>query len=406
MDSQDSANYELQITKYGTKSMKRKLKIMFVVGEASGDAHAAHLVEALRQRSPEIDFEFFGSTGNKLRQLGVETIVKADDLAIIGLLEIARALPMFWRIFKKLKQTAIERKPDAIILVDFPDFNLKLAKTLKRNSLPIIYYVSPQLWAWRSHRVKTIAKYVDLLLAILPFEKKWYSERGVEHVEFVGHPMVGEVQPKISKTEFCIKHNLKPEKPIVALLAGSRRKEVSKILPAILDAVEILHKTNGEIQFVLAVAQNRKLEDIQTIIRQSKAHNPNITIVQNETYEAVASADAAVVASGTATLETGLLNTPLVIVYKVSAHNYHTLRHLVNVPHYGLINLIADERLAKELIQNDCNGEKIAEEISRLLLPEVNQKFRKRLLEISSSLGNGGASKKAAEAVLQYILSR
>lgn len=376
---------------------------MIVVGEASGDAHAAHLVEALRKKSPEISFQFFGSTGEHLRDLGVETIVKADDLAIMGLLEIGKALPMFWGVFQKLKQAAIERKPDAVILVDFPDFNMKLAKSLKKQGLRVIYYVSPQLWAWRSYRIKTIKKYVDLLLAILPFEKKWYAERGVNHVEFVGHPIVGEVLPTLSKTEFCIKHNLDENKPIIALLAGSRRKEVTRILPPILDAVEILHKKNPEIQFILAVAPTRKREDLEKIIAGSKAKLPRITIVQNETREAVASSDAAVVASGTATLETGLLNTPMVIVYKVSAHNWHTLRHLINVSHYGLINLIAEERLAKELIQNDCNGEQIAEEVLRLLEPDVNKKFRQRLAQITETLGNGGASERAGDAILNIL---
>lgn len=359
-------------------NLKSPIQIMIVVGEASGDAHAGHLVEALRKNNPETTFKFFGSTGQHLRDLGVETIIKADELAITGLLEIGKALPMFWGVFQKLKKAAIERKPDAVILVDFPDFNMKLAKSLKKRGLKVIYYVSPQLWAWRSYRIKTIEKYVDLLLAILPFEKKWYLERGVEHVEFVGHPMVGEVSPKLSKTEFCRKHDLDENKPIVALLAGSRRKEVKWILPPILDAVEILHRKKPEIQFVLAVAPTRKREDLEKIVAESKAELPKITIVQNETREAVSSADAAIVASGTATLETGLLNTPMVIVYKVSAHNWHTLRHLVNVPHYGLINLIAEERLAKELIQHDCNGELIAEEILRLLKPVVNKKFRQR----------------------------
>jgi lipid-A-disaccharide synthase len=376
---------------------------MIVVGEASGDAHAAHLVEALRQSAPEVSWEFFGSTGQKLRDAGVETIVKADDLAIMGLLEIGKALPMFWSVFKKLKQAAIERKPDAVVLVDFPDFNMKLAKSLKKEGLKVIYYVSPQLWAWRSYRIKTIEKYVDLLLTILPFEKKWYAERGVNHVEFIGHPLVGEVQPKFSKTEFCAKYFLNENQPIVALLAGSRHKEITKILPPMLDAVDILHRKNSKIQFVLPVAPTRKREDLEKIIAESKADLPKLTIVENETREAVASSDAAVVASGTATLETGLLQTPMCIVYKVSAHNWHTLRHLINVEHYGLINLIAEERLATELIQNDCNGKQIAEEVLRLLEPNVNKKFRQRLAEITETLGNGGASERAAETILKHL---
>lgn len=384
--------------------MPNKLKLMIVVGEASGDSHAAHLVESIRELAPHAEFEFFGSTGEKLREAGVKTIVKADDLAIIGLIEIGKALPMFWKVFQKLKKTAIERKPDAVILVDFPDFNMKLAKSLKKEGLKVIYYVSPQLWAWRSYRIKTIAKYVDLLLTILPFEKKWYSERGVNHVEFVGHPIVGEIQPKLSKEEFCTKHNLDAAKPIISLLAGSRGKEVRKILPPILDAAGILHQKDKDIQFVVPVAPTRKLAEINEIINASKAVLPNLTIVQGETREAVASSDAAVVASGTATLETGLLNTPMVIVYKVSAHNWHTLRHLVSVPHYGLINLIAEERLAVELIQNECNGQQIADEVLRLMTPEVNKEFRKRLAEITVSLGKGGASQRAAEAILKELL--
>ena len=383
--------------------MENKFKIMIVVGEASGDAHAAQLVETLRASVADIRFEFFGSTGQKMRAAGVETIVRADDLAIMGILEIGRALPMFWRVFQKLKAAASERRPDAVILVDFPDFNMKLAKALKKSGNKVLYFVSPQLWAWRSYRIRTIAKYVDLLLAILPFEKKWYAERGVDHVEFVGHPLVGEVRPAISKNEFCRRYELDISRPIVALLAGSRRKEVKKILPPVLDAVRILHDENKDIQFVLAVAPTRKLLEIQGVIDQTEFKLPPIRIVQNETREAVAAADAAVVASGTATLETGLLNTPMVIVYKVSAHNWHTLRHIINVPHYGLINLIAEERLAKELIQNDCTGPMIADEVLHLLEPRVNREFRRRLAKITDSLGNGGASERAAEAILREL---
>jgi lipid-A-disaccharide synthase len=383
--------------------MDKKIKIMLVVGEASGDAHAAQLVERLRAIGRDLEFEFFGSTGEKMRAAGVETIVRADDLAIMGILEIARALPMFWRVFQKLKHAARERRPDAVILVDFPDFNMKLAKALKKSGLKVIYFVSPQLWAWRSYRIRTIARYVDLLLTILPFEKKWYAARGVEHVEFVGHPLVGEVRPAISKDEFCRKYELDVSRPIVALLAGSRRKEVKKILPAVLDAVRILHEQNQDIQFVLAVAPTRKLAEIEAVINQAARELPPIRIVRNETREAVAAADAAVVASGTATLETGLLNTPMVIVYRVSAHNWHTLRHIINVPHYGLINLVAEERLAKELIQNDCSGPLIAAEVRRLLEPHVNRDFRRRLAKITDSLGNGGASERAAEAVLREL---
>ena len=185
---------------------KDKIKIMIVAGEPSGDGHAAKLVTAMRENSPHINFEFFGAASHRMRETGVAEIVNSDDFSIVGLPEIARALPMFWKAFKKLKNAATTRKPDAIILVDFPDFNLKLAKSLKKQGFKIIYYISPQLWAWRKYRIKTIAKYVDLLLTILPFEKNWYAAHGISHVEYVGNPTAHEIHSKLTKEQFCAKH--------------------------------------------------------------------------------------------------------------------------------------------------------------------------------------------------------
>src|SRR5688500_4040278 len=185
-----------------------KCKIMIVAGEPSGDAHAAKLVKALCELAPDTDFEFFGAASRKMRAAGVEEIVNADDFSIVGLPEIAKALPMFWQAFQKLKQAAIERKPDAVILVDFPDFNLKLAKSLKKQGLKVIYYISPQLWAWRKYRVSTVRKYIDLMLTILPFEKDWYRKQGILHVEFVGNPTVREVHSNLTKEQFCAKYDL------------------------------------------------------------------------------------------------------------------------------------------------------------------------------------------------------
>jgi lipid-A-disaccharide synthase len=384
----------------------KTVRLMIVAGEASGDAHAAALVETLRGIAPNINFEFFGLTGVKMRASGVETIVRADDLAIIGLLEIGRALPRFWRVFQTLKQTARGRKPDAVVFVDFPDFNLPLVKSLKKLGLKTIYYVSPQLWAWRSYRVRNIRRNVDLLLTILPFEKDWYRQRGFERVEFIGHPLVGAVRAKFGREEFCRRHDLQTENPIVALLPGSRGKELSKILPPMLEAAAILFQKNPTIQFIITVAPTRRREEIEGIInvaREKGLNLPNIVVVENETREALAASDAAAVASGTATLETALIGTPLVVCYKVSRHNWHALRHLISVPHYGLVNLIAGERLAVELIQDDLNGEKLAAELKKLLQPETNRRMRERLTEITATLGAGGASEKAARAILREL---
>src|SRR5919107_1795162 len=189
-------------------------RLMLVAGEESGDAHAAALVRALREAEPGARFEFFGSTGAATAAAGVEPVVREEDLAITGLVEIARALPRFWAAYKALKKAAVERRPDAVVLVDWPDFNLALARSLRRRGVRVIYYISPQLWAWRSHRVRQVRRDVDLLLTILPFERGWYAARGVEHVEFVGHPLAGAVTPSLSREEFCARHDLDASRPI------------------------------------------------------------------------------------------------------------------------------------------------------------------------------------------------
>lgn len=376
---------------------------MLVAGEASGDQHAAKLAAALRTGAPAAEFEFFGATGGQMRAAGVETIVKADDLAIVGLPEIARALPMFWKTFKALKSSAINRQPDAVILIDFPDFNLKLAKSLKRRGLRIIYYISPQLWAWRKYRARTVADSVDLMLTILPFEKDWYARAGISHVEYVGNPLAKEVHSKLSKTEFCAKHRLDATKPIISLLAGSRHKEIARILPPLLETAELMSRKNTDLQFVVTLAPNRRLAEVETAKSQVEKLPPRLVVVQDETREALNASDAAAVTSGTATLETAILNTPMAIVYKTSPFNYKLLRPLITVEHFGLINLIAEERLARELIQDDFTPAVLANELFRLLEPAANDKMRTRLREVTDTLGTGGASKRAAEAILSLL---
>jgi lipid-A-disaccharide synthase len=380
---------------------------MIVAGEVSGDAHAARLVKRLRESSPATTFEFFGATGEKLREEGVETIVKADNFSIVGLPEIARALPMFWRAFQILKKTAETRKPDVVILVDFPDFNLKLAKALKKQNLKIIYYISPQLWAWRKYRVKTIKHSVDLLLTILPFEKNWYAEQNISHVEYVGNPLAGEVKSRLTKEEFCAKHNLNSKKPIIALLAGSRRKEIVRILPVLLETAGLMAKKNATIQFVVALAATRSLAEVETAIADAKKNKlplpENLITVTGETFEALNASDAAAVTSGTATLETAIIGTPLAIFYKTSPFNYSLLRPLITVENFGLVNLIARETIAKEFIQNEFNAENLSAELFRLLEREENQKTRQRLNEVTKTLGAGGTAKRAAGIIVEFL---
>ena len=380
---------------------------MIVAGEASGDAHAAALVQALRAAAPQIQLDFFGATGPLLRTAGVDSIVRSDDLAILGLAEIGGQLPKFWRAFKLLKRAALERKPDAVILVDWPDFNLKLARALHRRGLKVIYYISPQLWAWRSYRARNIRRDVDLLLSILPFEKDWYADRGIDHVEFVGHPLAGEVHARYGRADFCRRMKLDPSLPIISLLPGSRRQEVERILPPMLEAAALISARRPEVQFIVVVAPSRTSEEVRNIVRAQRATPEPLPsclhIVSGQSREALAASDVAAIASGTATLEAALLGTPMVIVYKESAINWHTLGRLITTDHYGLVNLVAGERVATELMQDDLNGERLAMELLSLLDEERNAAMRTRLPEVADQLGEGGASERAAERILAAL---
>jgi lipid-A-disaccharide synthase len=385
---------------------KKYFKIMIVAGEASGDLHAAKLVSALREIAGA-DVEFFGAAGKRMRDVGVDPIVRADNLSIVGLPEIGRALPMFLNVFKKLKQAAKERKPDVVVLVDFPDFNLKLAKSLSKAGFKVVYYISPQLWAWRQYRIRSVRKYVDLLISILPFEKGWYARHGVDHVEYVGSPLAREVHPTTSREEFRERHELDVEKPVIALLPGSRHKEIVRILPVMLNAAAETSNVNPATQFVIAIASEENAADVAKVIESARSNRvelpAKLIVVRNETFDALNASDAAAVASGTATLETGIIGTPMAIVYKTSTLNYKLLRPLIDVEHFGLINLIAGERVAAELIQDEFTSETLAKELSRLLEPAENAKVRERLRSAAEKLGHGGASKRAAELIMGLL---
>ena len=371
-------------------------RLMIVAGEPSGDAHAAALVKALNQKA---QIEYFGATGPLMRAEGVETVVNSDELAIMGILEVAQVFPKFIAAFRALKTAAIERAPDAVVLVDWPEFNLRLARSLHRRGLKVIYYISPQLWAWRPRRINRINRDVDLLLSILPFEAEWYKARGVDHVEFVGHPLAGEVKPRIGRNEFCKQHNLDPEKPIVSFLPGSRRKELERILPPMAAAIRKLKDARPEIQPVIVVAPSRTIDETREILSSMNS----ITMVHGQTRDALAASDAAAIASGTATLEGALLETPMVVVYKESAVNWHTLGRLITVPHYGLVNLVAGTEIATELMQTDLTPDRLVQELIQLLDPKRNRTARFELRRVKDLLGEAGASDRAADFVLKFL---
>ena len=390
-----------------TELMAKIRKIMIVAGESSGDTHAAKLVRAMRDAEPDTDFQFFGAAGPKMRSEGVKAVVSSDGLSIVGLAEIAAALPVFLKAFNDLRQAAMSRQPDAVILVDFPDFNLKLANMLKRKGFRIIYYISPQLWAWRKYRVRSVKKYVDLMLTILPFEKDWYAKHGVENVEYVGSPLAREVHAERTKDKFCRDHDLDPSKPIISLLPGSRHKEIVRILPVMLASASVISKQNENVQFLIAMASDRNHADVKRAIDDATTRGlpfpRTLKVLAAETYDALNASDAAAVTSGTATLETGIIGTPMAIVYKTSSLNYKLFEPMIDVPHYGLINLIAGYRVANELIQAEFTSQSLSEELLRLIEPDTNSAMRTELKIAADKLGHGGASKRAAEAILKMI---
>lgn len=386
----------------------KSLRLMLVAGEASGDAHGASLVHALREAAPQTSLEFFGATGARMRAAGVESIVDTDTLSILGIWEVGSVLPKFLRAFRVLKQAAIERRPDAVILIDWPEFNLRLARWLHRQGLRVIYYVSPQVWAWRSYRAHSISRDVDLLLSILPFEKDWYAARVMIEVEYVGHPLVGNVKPSFDREEFCRRYDLDASQPIITFLPGSRHKELVRMLPPMLDAGARISKTRPNIQFVLVIAPNRDPAEAKQIISQREVSSlpATLRIIHHETREALAASDAAAIASGTATLEAALLGTPMVIVYKESSINWNLLGRLIQVDNYGLVNLVAGREVVTELMQNDLTGEQLAAELISLLEPERNQMLREEMKHVSAKLGEQGASHRAAASILNFLDSK
>lgn len=375
---------------------------MIVAGEASGDKHGAHLVRAMRGLRPDLTLEFFGAGGDEMRGAGVETLVDVRELAIMGALEVAAALPKFLRVFRQLREAASARRPDAVILIDWPEFNLRLAKKLRRDGQRVFYYISPQVWAWRSYRVKSIKRDVERMLVILPFEQEYYERAGVQ-VDYVGHPLLDSVRVTATREEFCARHGLDATCPIVALLPGSRRKEVSYILPPMVDAARELSKSHPEWQLVIALAPTIKREEAAAIIGQCGAL-PNLKLVCNETYNAVAAADLAVVASGTATLETAIIGTPLIVVYKASRLNWRLFWPLINVPFVGMPNLIAGREVAPELLQENLTGARLATLVTEMLSHEEQlETARRELTAVRTKLGEARASERAAQAILARL---
>lgn len=373
---------------------------MILAGEASGEQHAADLMQALRRIAPGTTFEFFGSGGARMRQAGADILIDVNQVSIIGPVEILKAWRSILQAFRTLKQAARERQPDAVILIDWPEFNLKILKFLKQIGRRTIYYISPQIWAWRRYRLRTIKRYVDKMIVILPFEVDFYRRAGLE-VEFVGHPLVETVRATKDRTAFCAEYQLDPQRPIISFLPGSRRSEVTHIFPVMLEAMLRLRSSGA--QFVVPLAHTIARAWVQAMMRR-RHRSVALTFIEQNTYNAVAHSELAVVASGTATLETALLETPLIVVYRSSALNYCLIRPLIHLDTFGMVNLIAGEKIAPELIQFDMTPERLADTIRGLLQDQTARAIMKeKLKQIKRKLGDGNAAERAARIVIQTI---
>jgi lipid-A-disaccharide synthase len=361
-------------------------KIIIVAGEASGDLHGSNLVRSMKALYPRLSI--MGIGGNRLKEAGVELIANCSEMGVVGLTEVGSKLRQILGVLFRLKSIIRESKPDLVILIDYPDFNIPLAKSAKKAGVPVLYYISPQVWAWRKNRIRTLKKVVTKMAVILPFEPAVYKEFGMD-VDFVGHPLLDIINDDITASP----RNVNGFR--IGMLPGSREGEIRTILPVMLESAEILsRKIPGPLSFFLPLAETIDQELIRGFLEK---RNLNVEIVREDIYAQIKAADAVMVASGTATLETALLGTPMVVLYRVSSLTYFAGKCLINVKCISLVNIIAGRIIVPELIQDDMNPQRIADEVAAILEdPHRAEQIRAELKEVKTKLGGPGASERAA----------
>jgi lipid-A-disaccharide synthase len=373
--------------------------LLVCAGEPSGDLYGGELVRHLRDQVH--DLAVFGLGGDHLAGQGAHLLAHVRDLAVVGLLEVVSHLSHLRRVFRSVLDEVDRRRPDAAVLVDYPDFNLRLARELRRRGVPVVYYVSPQVWAWRRGRLRAIRKAVERMLVIFPFEEALYRDAAIP-VTFVGHPLVDLVAPPPERDAFLRGLGLDPERPVLGVLPGSRPKEVALNLPPLAGGLALIHRARPDVQLALALAPS--VDEAQ--VRSALGGVP-VRLVPGQAHAVLGTATAALVASGTATIEAALLGTPLVVVYRLSALTYHLGRHLVKVPHFAMVNLIAGRRIATELIQSGFTPESVASEATALLEDSARREaLRAELAEVRRRLGAPGASMRAAGEVAAVLASK
>ncbi len=373
-------------------------KIMLVAGEVSGDLHGAHLAEAIHRIDSEI--QFFGMGGKELERMGMKLLYHSQDLSVVGITEVLLKLSSVVKALRVLKQSLDQEKPDLVILIDFPDFNLRVAKIAHRREIPILYYISPQVWAWRSKRIKIIARLVKKMIVLFPFEIPLYKAAGVD-VEWVGHPLLDIVKPTLSREVAFQQFGLDPKRRTIGLLPGSRKHEVERLLPPLLASAHLLQKEIPDLQFIIPLAPGIP----QTILSsQMKNISIPIKVVEGFTYDMMNLSELLITASGTATLEGAILGKPMIIIYRVSLPSYWIGRALIRVKHIGLVNLVAGREIVPELIQKDVNPQTITEEALHILKnPVLCQRIIESMAEVRQNLGEPGAAQRAARIVCSML---
>jgi lipid-A-disaccharide synthase len=373
-------------------------EILIVAGEASADLHASRALEELRRLRPGV--RAFGVGGPRLRAAGLEALAPAEDISVMGLAEVLPRLPRILGILRALGRAAAERRPRAALLVDLPDFNLRLAKKLKKLGVPVVYYVSPTIWAWRQGRARKIAKVVDRMLCILPFEERFYEGTGVS-ARFVGHPLAERPAPEPAEA-YRRELGLPASRTTVALVPGSRPSELKRIFPAMLAAADRIRASRPDAQFVVPVAPTLAREQLAPYLASHRAIE--VKLVDGRTEEVVGASDAALVKSGTSTLEAALMLRPMVVVYKLSWLSYLVGRLLVRIAHFALVNILAGRGLVPELLQREASPERMAAEIERLLGDRAAREAQlEGLRAVRASLGEPGAARRVAEEVARAM---
>ena len=371
-------------------------KIMISVGEASGDLHGASVANALKLQQPDV--KIFGMGGERMRSAGVEIVYDIADLGVIGLVEIIKNLPRLFKLRDSLAELMEREKPDVLVIIDYPGFNVRLAKVAKAKGIPVVSYITPSAWAWGKGRARELAGIAKRIAAIFPFEAEVYREAGAD-VTFVGHPLLDIVKTSMSKDAAYRYFGADPEKPVVLLMPGSRQQEIDNLLPVMLETAERLKKQIPDCQFFLPVASTISREIIQNQIGR---YTVEVTVSPGPVYDLMSIADAAIASSGTATLETSLMRVPTVIIYKVNIITGFLGRRLLKIPNIGLPNIVAGRKVVPELLQGDVNPERILQEILPVLTDEtVRQQVLTDLDEVKQRLGETGAVERVAGLILE-----